>query len=218
MKSIGRFCFEDDQYLISSTSSYFTEGFARCNPPGVMPYDWGSREKVFCTLKQKLLVYLFRKAQTDLEMQKDALTKFYQNFEFFSKLRMWKMQLLDEDHLLIRCLIRILMWFWCDLRSPLTSVIRLNLCQANGVFCTWLHKALQTLFSVYVVNVRALIWNHECGPWSHSGSNTCCLTIVLLINNKQQQLALLFNFNLVVEDSRFVVHILTSQSWCTSLV
>ena len=59
---------------------------------------WG--EKLINSLKHRLLVFLFNRAtQMDTAYE---LRKFYQYFDQFLALRMWKMQLLDENHLLIK--------------------------------------------------------------------------------------------------------------------
>lgn len=48
-------------------------------------------------MKHRILAHLFRKAKTPEEKR-----RFARNFEMYVGLRMWKMQLLDENHLLIK--------------------------------------------------------------------------------------------------------------------
>ena len=56
------------------------------------------------SLKHRLMVFLYKRAQYErLEYGTPRpLLKFYQHFDQFCALRMWKMQLLDENHLLIK--------------------------------------------------------------------------------------------------------------------
>ncbi len=90
VRSIGRFCCEEEQYLFN----------ARTVPMGTYrPF----RETNINSLKHRILVYLFREAKEKAEAgDKVALRKFYQNFDTYKALRMWKIQLLDDDHLLIK--------------------------------------------------------------------------------------------------------------------
>lgn len=52
-------------------------------------------------IKQRLLAYLFRQAAESPQPSK-ALPLFYQQFEQYAALTLWKMQLLDESHLLLK--------------------------------------------------------------------------------------------------------------------
>lgn len=52
------------------------------------------------SLKHRLLVYLYTRAKNSGSVYE--LRKFYQYFEQFVALKMWKMQLLDDNHLLIK--------------------------------------------------------------------------------------------------------------------
>lgn len=85
---IGRFCCEDDVYwynLVNGTQ---------------VPI----REATIGSLKHRFLVHLFRSAKAESERINNQypIRKFYQLFDIFRALRMWKMQLLDEDLLLIK--------------------------------------------------------------------------------------------------------------------
>ncbi len=87
VRTIGRFCYEDDALIISSVRSHGAGG------PVERPY----REPTINSLKHRLLVFLYRRAAMEGRVQ-----RFYQYFEQFRALRMWKMQLLDEHHLLMK--------------------------------------------------------------------------------------------------------------------
>ena len=89
VRTIGRFCYEDDELVLSA----YRPG---CTQPVARPFC----EQTINSLKHRLLAYLFRSAQS--EDTPHALRKFYQYFDQFALLRMWKMQLLDENHLLIK--------------------------------------------------------------------------------------------------------------------
>lgn len=91
VRKIGRFCHEDDDYLLNSV---FT------SPINSRPF----LEHSINSLKHRLLVFLFKRAKNISDSTGDPLElrKFYKHFEMFKSLRMWKMQLLDEDHLLIK--------------------------------------------------------------------------------------------------------------------
>ncbi|XP_048737715.2 DET1 homolog [Ostrea edulis] len=89
VRSIGRFCYEDDQL-------FFSQGNKRNSGQVVRPYT----EQTINSLKHRLMVFLFHRAQG--EGTSYALRRFYQYFDQFKVLRMWKMQLLDENHLLIK--------------------------------------------------------------------------------------------------------------------
>ncbi|XP_058803086.1 DET1 homolog isoform X2 [Phymastichus coffea] len=90
VRSIGRFCLEDERYLIVSASTY----------PTSRPFI----EASINNLKHKLLVYLYKRAAyiSDITGNPLELRRFYKYFDQFRSLRMWKMQLLDTDHILIR--------------------------------------------------------------------------------------------------------------------
>lgn len=88
VRKIGRFCFEDDAYFYSS----------------VYPGERAFKETPINSLKHRLLSFLYRRA---LQISKETndpyeLRRFCLYFENFKALRLWKMQLLDENHLLIK--------------------------------------------------------------------------------------------------------------------
>lgn len=85
---IGRFCSEEEQCLYNALYS------------SARPF----REATINSLKHRFLVFLYRKAKhkADEYGDKHDLRKFYQFFDQYKQLRMWKMQLLDDNHLLIK--------------------------------------------------------------------------------------------------------------------
>lgn len=90
VRTVGRFCYEDDELLVSSA---------------LLSSTISSRRRPYCeptlnSLKHRLLVHLWRKASA--EGTPTALRQFYRHFDQFCDLRMWKMQLLDENHLLLK--------------------------------------------------------------------------------------------------------------------
>jgi de-etiolated-1 len=62
------------------------------------------REAVINQLKHRILVYLYKRAVklSQVDGNPFEIRKFYQFFDQLRALRMWKMQLLDENHLLIK--------------------------------------------------------------------------------------------------------------------
>lgn len=85
---IGRFCNEEEVGLYNIVYSG--------QPP--------LREATIGSLKHRFLVFLYRKAKYDSEQSGNGyhLRKFFQFFDQYKQLRMWKMQLLDENILLIK--------------------------------------------------------------------------------------------------------------------
>lgn len=62
------------------------------------------REATIGSLKHRFLVHLYRKAETESRNigNNYPLRKFYQFFDQYKQLRIWKMQLLDENLILIK--------------------------------------------------------------------------------------------------------------------
>lgn len=85
---IGRFCSEEDLFLYNSVNE--TQ----------VPI----REATIGSLKHRFLVHLYRKAEAESKLigNNYPLRKFYQFFDQYKLLRIWKMQLLDENLLLIK--------------------------------------------------------------------------------------------------------------------
>uniref|UniRef100_A0A4Y7MVP7 Probable NADH dehydrogenase [ubiquinone] iron-sulfur protein 7, mitochondrial n=1 Tax=Daphnia pulex TaxID=6669 RepID=A0A4Y7MVP7_DAPPU len=94
VKTIGRFCFDDDEWLINQVRGLWPSGQL------VRPF----REATVNALKHRLLVFLYRRAINMAEAEGNLfhVRKFYQNFDHIRALRIWKMQLLDESHLLLK--------------------------------------------------------------------------------------------------------------------
>jgi de-etiolated-1 len=92
VRKIGRFCFEDDESILSPVLS---QSVASHSP---------FRESTINALKHRLLAFLFRRAKFLSESSGSPyeLRRFYQYFDQFRALRLWKMQLLDDNHLLIK--------------------------------------------------------------------------------------------------------------------
>ncbi|XP_070151710.1 DET1 homolog isoform X2 [Polyergus mexicanus] len=90
VRTIGRFCMEDDAYLVTSAF------------PGINCRPF--KDIAINSLKHRLLVYLYKRAKYISNATKDPyeLRRFYQYFDQLNSLRMWKMQLLDTNHILVR--------------------------------------------------------------------------------------------------------------------
>ncbi|KAK9754346.1 De-etiolated protein 1 Det1 [Popillia japonica] len=87
VRKIGRFCFEDDSYFFNLT----------------FPTERAFKEIFINSLKHRLLAFLYRRALyiSNSTNNRYEIRRFYQYFENFKSLRLWKMQLLDENHILI---------------------------------------------------------------------------------------------------------------------
>ncbi|CAG9759628.1 unnamed protein product [Ceutorhynchus assimilis] len=88
VRKIGRFCYEDDSYLFNL----------------VYPSERAFKDVCINSLKHRLLAFLFKRAKNISSQTRDPseLRKFFHYFDNFNSLKMWKMQLLDENHLLIK--------------------------------------------------------------------------------------------------------------------
>ncbi|XP_042205419.1 DET1 homolog isoform X2 [Homarus americanus] len=93
VRTIGRVCYEDDDYLLATV----------CTDRMQRTYQH-FREKIINCLKHRLLVFLYRRAEavSKEEGSPRALREFFHYFDHLHRLRMWKMQLLDDVHLLIK--------------------------------------------------------------------------------------------------------------------
>ncbi|XP_022160189.1 DET1 homolog isoform X2 [Myzus persicae] len=93
LRKIGRFCFDNDLAFISSVHT------------DILAEDYKARNESFINgLKNKLMVFLYKKAERESEVAgtQYPLRRFYQYYDQFISLRMWKMQLLDVDNMIIR--------------------------------------------------------------------------------------------------------------------
>ncbi|XP_036211570.1 DET1 homolog isoform X3 [Myotis myotis] len=93
VRTIGRFCYEDD---LLTVSAIFPEVQRDSQTGMANPF----RDPFINSLKHRLLVYLWRRAEQDGSAM--AKRRFFQYFDQLRQLRMWKMQLLDENHLFIK--------------------------------------------------------------------------------------------------------------------
>ncbi|XKL69010.1 hypothetical protein PGB90_006779 [Kerria lacca] len=93
IRMIGRFCYESDELITSAV-------YASTYTSQLRPY----RETVINSLKHRLLVFLYKRAANISQKTNNpfALRKFYTHFDQFKELRLWKMQMLDENHLLLK--------------------------------------------------------------------------------------------------------------------
>ncbi len=100
---VGRLLHGDDELLLShvlTADQQTSFGFRQANFV-YRPY----REKTINLLKHRILAFLYRRAVALSKEQGGDLyevRRFYQYFDQFKALRMWKMQLLDEHHLLLK--------------------------------------------------------------------------------------------------------------------
>ncbi|XP_008545015.1 DET1 homolog [Microplitis demolitor] len=90
VRTIGRFCLEDESYLLATA-------YPQIN---IRPF----KDTTINTLKHKLLIHLYKRAAYISKTTDDPyeLRRFYQYFDQLNALRMWKMQLLDTNHILVR--------------------------------------------------------------------------------------------------------------------
>lgn len=108
-KQIGRFCFSDDldyiqrpmntQYSYKMRQSPYSESLRlnRRQKFGSVPSTKGYCETSFTGMKQRIISFFYKEA-----LETNTLSQFYLNFNDILKLRMYKMQLLDDRYLLIK--------------------------------------------------------------------------------------------------------------------
>ncbi len=96
IQSIGRFCYPDDPLVCSAVKFTTTEGGTEKQ---IHPFH----EKWFTSLKHRLLCWLLRDAERRCTpSNRLPVMKFFYKFNVLSELKLWKMQLLDSDHLLLK--------------------------------------------------------------------------------------------------------------------
>lgn len=94
LHNIGQFCYPDDP-LVYSSAKYFANG----TEIPVQPFH----EKWFGSLKHRLLCWLLRYAENcSTPENRMPVLEFFQRFNFFAELKLWKMQLLSTSHLLLK--------------------------------------------------------------------------------------------------------------------
>ena len=98
--NIGRNVYENDDFLLSHTLS----ASQQTSLPGRGHQYRAFREKTINTLKHRLLVFLYRRAEviSKAEGNRKELLRFYQHFDNLKALRIWKMQMLDDEHFLLK--------------------------------------------------------------------------------------------------------------------
>lgn len=92
LRTVGRFCCGETMPTTFVRMPNGATVLAEERPP--------FREITINSLKHRLLVFLFRQAKASGD--KLTLRRFFQYFDQYRLLRMWKMQLLDDNHLLIK--------------------------------------------------------------------------------------------------------------------
>ncbi len=125
VRTVGRFCHEDDQLFFDSVSE------AR----NLRAY----REVTLNSLKHRILVYLYHFSMN--QEKREPLRRFYQHFDQFRLLRMWKMQLLDENHLLIK--------YACE------DVVTLKVVDPNS------HPSFFVIYNMATTEVEAVFENNS---------------------------------------------------------
>ena len=102
------------------------------------------REEFICGLKHRLLVFLYHRAVRISEQEGSPyeLRRFYLYFNRFRSLRMWKMQLLDSDHLLIRYASEEVgyaqcCWLCLATMKPKVTTVFMRLLAVDVVFLFW---------------------------------------------------------------------------------
>ena len=101
MHEIGRFCHPDDALIFSEARLSQPESTVDCdeNSESYHPF----LERWFNSLKHRILCWLLRQAdKTCTPTGKSSLTAFFQKYDYLTSLRLWKMQLLDNHHLLLK--------------------------------------------------------------------------------------------------------------------
>jgi len=92
VRVIGRFCYEDDELQVSLVPE-----FCAIRP---------KNEGFMTSLKHRLLSFIYKKAKAEADDPEEPdlsqLSRFHQYYEQLRNLKIWKMQLLDEDHLLLK--------------------------------------------------------------------------------------------------------------------
>jgi len=100
VRKIGRVCRDDDEIHLNKVLSAQTQS----NLPSSRNVYRAYKETSINLLKHRILVFLYRRAEALSKKDKNPqeLRKFYKYFDQIRWLKMWKMQLLDENHLLIK--------------------------------------------------------------------------------------------------------------------
>ena len=99
VRDIGRNCYDNDDFLMSHVLS----ASSQTKLPGSNVYR-AYKETTINLLKHRILVFLYRRAValSKVDGNPYELRNFYKYFDQVKWLKMWKMQLLDSSHLLIK--------------------------------------------------------------------------------------------------------------------
>jgi de-etiolated-1 len=102
LQEIGRFCYPDDPLIFSEVQ--YTQSNVTATMDGLHSSTYNPwQEKWYTSLKHRLLCRLLRQAEEACTPQSQApMTHFYMNHDKFVSLKLWKMQLLDDSHLLLK--------------------------------------------------------------------------------------------------------------------
>lgn len=103
-QTIHIYALHDGRFTNLCRVGRFTNDMERSLYHSVYVTERPFREFTINSLKHRILVFLFRRAQQRSAEQgnKYELRRFYQLFDEYRLLRMWKMQMLDDNHLLIK--------------------------------------------------------------------------------------------------------------------
>ena len=115
-------------------------------------------EKFICGLKHRLLVFLYHRAVRISEQEGSPyeLRRFYLYFNRFRSLRMWKMQLLDSHHLLIRYASEEVGW------PSIGRVLLLNVIKLLQMLKSLIK--IKIIFNVYSLNALAMLYPNRGSP------------------------------------------------------
>lgn len=97
LQQIGRFCYPDDVEVCSENYIFGPDRYH--DAMSVHPF----LERWYCTLKHRLLCFLIKEAENlSTPTNPSPLENIFKRFNFLRSLRIGKMQLLDESHLLLK--------------------------------------------------------------------------------------------------------------------
>jgi len=100
---VGRTLYEDDDMVLAAALDAEQQTQFPFRQANLVYREY--REKTINALKHRVLVFLWRRAVAISRAENGDLKeimRFYQYFDQFKALRIWKMQLLDESHLLLK--------------------------------------------------------------------------------------------------------------------
>ena len=102
LQDVGRFCHPDDEMLFREVDFNQTSAFAGASAHAASAYQ-PFLEKWLNTLKHRFLCCLLKQIKAASSPQdKESVSLFFRRFDYFNSLRIWKMQLVDEDTLLLK--------------------------------------------------------------------------------------------------------------------